>query len=59
MERCTHLAKNTYKDVDLSVGHANVVCLDCIQCAGDVHAVGRLAFSQQWQSFILISIGRG
>lgn len=46
MERCTHLAK-TRKDMDVNVGHANGVhmCLDCVQCAGDAHAVGRLAFS--------------
>lgn len=58
MERCTHLAK-TGKGVDVNVGHVNGVCLDCIQCAGDIHAVRRLAFSQWWESFILVSIGRG
>lgn len=58
MEMFTHLAQ-TRKDMDVSAGHVNGLCLDCVQCAVDTHAVGRLAFSQRWGSFILMPIGRG
>lgn len=57
MKRCTHLAK-PHKDMDMSVSHVNGAYLDCIQCAGDVHAVGRLAFSQSWGNFMLIFVGK-
>lgn len=36
-----------------------MLCLDCVQWALDIHAVGRLAFSQRWRSFILMPTSRG
>lgn len=57
MEMCTQLAQ-THKDMDVSAGLVDGLCLDCVQCAVDIYAVGRLAFSQRWESLILMPIGR-